>query len=82
MAVTPAYVVTLAILNPITILHLVGGAHNDAIMLGLLVCGLAAARRGRPVAGLVLCALAAAIKVPAAVGVLYIGWGWMGPGIP
>jgi alpha-1,6-mannosyltransferase len=77
-----AYVVTLAILNPITILHLVGGAHNDAIMLGLLVCGLAAARRGRPVAGLVLCALATAIKVPAALGVLYIGWDWMGPGIP
>jgi hypothetical protein len=77
-----SYVVTLAILNPITILHLVGGAHNDAIMLGLLVCGLAAARRGRPVAGLVLCALATAIKVPAAVGVLYIGWEWMGPGIP
>jgi alpha-1,6-mannosyltransferase len=77
-----SYVVTLAILNPITILHLVGGAHNDAIMLGLLVCGLAAARRGRPVAGLVLCALATAIKVPGALGVLYIGWEWMGPGIP
>jgi hypothetical protein len=78
----PGYVLTLAILNPITILHLVGGAHNDAIMLGLLACGLAVARRGRPVAGLVLCALAAAIKVPAAVGIIYIGWEWMGVGIP
>ena len=78
----PAYVLTLAILNPVTVLHLVGGAHNDAIMLGLLVTGLAVARRGRPVAGLVLCALAAAIKVPAAIGVLYVGWEWMGTGIP
>jgi alpha-1,6-mannosyltransferase len=78
----PAYVLTLAILNPITVLHLVGGAHNDAIMLGLLVCGIAVARRGRPVAGIVLCALGAAIKVPAALGILYIGWEWMGAGIP
>ncbi|HEY5250424.1 MAG TPA: polyprenol phosphomannose-dependent alpha 1,6 mannosyltransferase MptB [Acidimicrobiales bacterium] len=77
-----AYVVTLAILNPVTILHLIGGAHNDALMLGLLVCGIAMARRGRPVAGIVLCALAAAVKVPAAIGIVYIGWEWMGAGIP
>jgi hypothetical protein len=78
----PAYVLTLAILNPVTVLHLVGGAHNDALMLGLLVCGIAVARRGRPVAGIVLCALAAAVKVPAAIGIIYIGWEWMGAGIP
>lgn len=78
----PTYVLTLAILNPLTVLHLVGGAHNDAIMLGLLVCGIAVAHRGRPVAGIVLCALAAAIKVPAAVGIIYIAWEWMGAGIP
>jgi len=78
----PAYVLMLAILNPVTVLHLVGGAHNDALMLGLLVCGIAVARRGRPVLGIVLCALAAAVKVPAAVGILYIGWEWMGAGIP
>jgi len=40
------------------------------------------ARRGRPVAGIVLCALAAAVKVPAALGVIYIGWDWMGTGLP
>jgi hypothetical protein len=78
----PAYVLTLAILNPVTVLHLVGGAHNDALMLGLLVCGIAVAKRGRPVAGIALCALAAAVKVPAAIGILYIGWEWMGAGIP
>ncbi len=31
---------TLAVLNPLILLHLVGGAHNDALMLGLLVAGL------------------------------------------
>ena len=78
----PSYAFTVAVLNPVTILHLVGGAHNDALMLGLLMCGLAVARRGRPVAGIVLCALAAAVKVPAALGVVYIGWDWMGTGLP
>ncbi|HUC37790.1 MAG TPA: polyprenol phosphomannose-dependent alpha 1,6 mannosyltransferase MptB, partial [Acidimicrobiales bacterium] len=43
-----AYVFTLAVLNPVTVLHLVGGAHNDALMLGLLMAGLAVAKRGRP----------------------------------
>ncbi len=78
----PSYAFTVAVLNPVTILHLVGGAHNDALMLGLLMCGLALARRNRPVAGIVLCALAAAVKVPAALGVVYIGWDWMGTGLP
>ncbi len=78
----PSYVLTLAVLNPVTMLHLIGGAHNDGLMLGLLAVGLALAKRGRPVAGIVLCALAAAVKVPAAIGVVYIGWEWMGPGIP
>ena len=78
----PSYAFTVAVLNPVTILHLVGGAHNDALMLGLLMAGLAVARRGRPVAGIVLCALAAAVKVPAALGVIYIGWDWMGTGLP
>ncbi|HMK62994.1 MAG TPA: polyprenol phosphomannose-dependent alpha 1,6 mannosyltransferase MptB [Acidimicrobiales bacterium] len=78
----PGYAVTLAVLNPVTLLHLIGGAHNDGLMLGLLAVGLALAKRGRPVAGIVLCALAAAVKVPAAIGVVYVGWEWMGPRLP
>ena len=37
----PAFV--LAVLNPLTLLALVGGAHNDAIMVGLLLAGVTAA---------------------------------------
>ena len=53
-------------------MHLVSGAHNDALMVGLLVAGLAvvASRPGRPgplLAGGVLLGLAAAIKVTALV---------------
>jgi hypothetical protein len=74
----PAFV--LAVLNPLTLLALVGGAHNDALMVGLLLAGVTAARSRHPVWGVVLCALAAAIKVPAAIGIVYIAWEWAGPG--
>jgi hypothetical protein len=73
---------TLMVLNPITLFHLIGGAHNDALMVGLLLCGLTAAKEKRPVVGIVLCALATAVKAPAALGVLYVGWSWLGPYVP
>ncbi len=72
----PAEIFVLAILNPVTIFHLIGGSHNDAIMLGLLVAGVAVARKGHPIWGIILCTMAAAIKVPAALGVVYIGFEW------
>jgi hypothetical protein len=72
----------LAVLNPIVVLTLIGGAHNDAMMVALLVAGLTAARLKHPVWGVVLCALAAAVKAPAALGILYIGWEWLGAGVP
>lgn len=68
----------LAALNPLVLLNLVAGAHNDALMLGFLVVGYALARRGHPVLGIVCCAFGAAVKVPALIGVLYIGWDWLG----
>lgn len=66
----------LAALNPVVLLVLVGGAHNDALMLGLLVAGCALARRHHALAGLVLCALAAQVKLPALIGAVFIGWWW------
>jgi hypothetical protein len=75
----PAKAFGLAVLNPATILHGLGGAHNDVLMAGLLVAGLALAKRNHPVLGIVLCALAASVKVPAAIGIIYIGWDWVSP---
>jgi alpha-1,6-mannosyltransferase len=74
----PAVAVTLAVLNPLVLLDLLGGAHNDALMLGLLVSGCALGRRGNIVTGLVLCTLAAEVKIPALIGVVFIGWWWAG----
>jgi hypothetical protein len=73
---SPAF--TLAVLNPLVLLYLIGGMHNDALMLGLLMAGLALAARRHPVLGVLLCALAAEVKVPAALGIVFIGWMWAG----
>jgi alpha-1,6-mannosyltransferase len=73
---------TLTVLNPVVILYLIGSAHNDALMLGLLIAGFTLAKEKRPVLGIILCALATAIKAPAAIGILYIGWGWLGTTAP
>ncbi len=78
----PGDIFMLAVLNPLVILMLVGGAHNDALMLGLLVAGITAAKLRHPAWGVVLCTLAAAIKIPAALGIVYIAWDWMGTGLP
>ncbi|WP_406450467.1 polyprenol phosphomannose-dependent alpha 1,6 mannosyltransferase MptB [Streptomyces sp. NBC_01622] len=64
----PAAALWLGALNPLVLLHLVAGAHNDAIMLGLLGTGLVAARGRWPVLGAVLVTLAALVKAPAALG--------------
>jgi hypothetical protein len=65
----------LALLSPLTLLHLVSAGHNDAIMVGLLAAGVALASSGRPFAGIVLCTMAAAVKLPAAVAIVFIVWG-------
>ena len=44
--VIPQAAVWLGVLNPLTILHLVGGIHNEAILLGLLLVGVELGLRG------------------------------------
>ncbi|MEV7345218.1 polyprenol phosphomannose-dependent alpha 1,6 mannosyltransferase MptB [Streptomyces sp. NPDC093544] len=68
----PAAALWLGALNPLVLLHLVAGAHNDALMLGLLGVGLVAARGRWPVLGVVLVTLAALVKAPAALGLLAV----------
>jgi hypothetical protein len=78
----PAHAVLLGAGSPLVLLALLGGAHNDALMIGLLMAGLAVAKRVGTVPGVILCALAAGVKSPAALGVLFLGWVWAGPGAP
>ena len=52
----------LGVANPLVLLHLVGGAHNEALMLGLMLAGLAVA--SLPLAAVLITA-AALVKLPA-----------------
>jgi alpha-1,6-mannosyltransferase len=58
--------------SPLLLTHLASGAHNDALMLGLLVAGLAYAVERHAVAAAALVGLAAAVKAPAALALPFV----------
>lgn len=62
--------------GPLVLLHMIGGSHNDALMMGLLTVGMAAFIAHRRVASVVLVTLAVAVKLPAAAALAFIGWNW------
>ena len=79
----PGSAFALGLLNPLVLLFLIGSGHNDALMIGLLVAGLALARTDHPYRGTVLCALAGAIKAPGIIGVAAIAFAcaWAAPSL-
>lgn len=68
----PARAFWLGVCNPLVLIHFIAGAHNDSLMVGLIVAGLALAALKRPVAGLLVCAVAATVKAPAAIAAAFI----------
>lgn len=76
--VDPAKAVWLCLLNPLVLMHFVAGAHNDALMVGLMVAGLALAVERRPVLGVVMIGLAGAVKPTALVALPFAGLLWAG----
>ena len=62
--------------GPLVLLHMIGGSHNDALMMGLLTLGMAAFTAHRRFLAVVLVVLAVAVKLPAAVALVFIGWNW------
>lgn len=56
--------------NPVLLVHTVGAAHNDIIMVFFILAGFMAYRKGRPYLGLVLVVLSVLVKP---VGVLALG---------
>lgn len=78
--VSPPVAVAIAIANPISVLHLVGGAHNDSLLMALLATGCALALRGKWPLAVVFMALATGVKLPAAAAIVYLGWQRAGVG--
>jgi alpha-1,6-mannosyltransferase len=78
---TPRTALWLGVLNPLVLWHLVGGAHNDSLMLGLMLTGTVVALEALRERiewwslglGVVLVALGAEVKLPAVVALAVIG---------
>ncbi|MDO5682833.1 MAG: polyprenol phosphomannose-dependent alpha 1,6 mannosyltransferase MptB [Propionibacteriaceae bacterium] len=78
LRVSPRRAMWFGLVNPLAIAHLVGGAHNDAVMIGFISLGLLAAIRRRFLLGCVLVAAAAAVKIPAVLAIVpvaVLAWG-------
>ncbi|MBC7374007.1 MAG: polyprenol phosphomannose-dependent alpha 1,6 mannosyltransferase MptB, partial [Frankiales bacterium] len=70
----PGRALWLGVANPLVLVHLLSGAHNDALMIGLMAAGLAVAGRGgRWLAiGAALVTGGALIKVPAVAALAFL----------
>jgi alpha-1,6-mannosyltransferase len=72
----PVRATWLVTLNPLLLFALVVPGHNDLLMVGILVAGVALAAERHPIWGIALCAIAAGIKLPALAGAAFIAVTW------
>ncbi|MFF0490708.1 alpha-(1-_6)-mannopyranosyltransferase A [Nocardia sp. NPDC003482] len=73
----PTVALWLAVLNPLVLIHLIGGVHNEMLMVGLMAAGIALVLEHRHVAGIVVIAIGVAIKATAGVALPFLVWIWM-----
>jgi hypothetical protein len=78
--VDPGTATWLGVLNPLVLMHFVSGAHNDALMVGLLAAAFWLAACNRCLWAAVLVGGAIAIKPIAVLALPFIGLQWAGPG--
>jgi alpha-1,6-mannosyltransferase len=62
--------------NPLVLVHLVGGPHNDMLMVSLLCTGVLLVLDRRHVYGIAVVTLGAAVKVTAVVALPFLIWVW------
>ncbi|MGH3960616.1 alpha-(1-_6)-mannopyranosyltransferase A [Mycobacterium sp.] len=67
----------ICVLNPLVIIHLMGGVHNEMLMVGLMAAGIALTFECHHVAGIALVAVAIAVKATAGIALPFLVWVWM-----
>jgi alpha-1,6-mannosyltransferase len=65
-----------AVANPVMVIHMVGGGHNDLLVVGLLAAGSLVALRGRHIGGIALVTLAMAVKASAVIALPFLVLVW------
>ncbi len=66
----------ICVLNPLVIIHLMGGVHNEMLMVGLMTAGIALTFQHRHVAGITAVAVAVAVKATAGIALPFLVWAW------
>ncbi|HEY9264303.1 MAG TPA: alpha-(1-_6)-mannopyranosyltransferase A [Mycobacterium sp.] len=66
----------ICVLNPLVIVHLMGGVHNEMLMVGLMMAGIALCFRGHHVSGVTLIAIGVALKATAGLALPFMVWVW------
>ncbi|SDW68578.1 alpha-1,6-mannosyltransferase [Amycolatopsis xylanica] len=66
----------LAVASPMMVIHLVGGPHNDLLMLGFLTTGVLATLERKHALAVVLVTIGMLIKPTAAIALPFIVWMW------
>jgi alpha-1,6-mannosyltransferase len=67
----------ICVLNPLVLIHLMGGVHNEMLMVGLMTAGIALTFGGRHVLGITLITVAIAVKATAGISLPFLVWVWM-----
>ena len=67
----------ICVLNPLVIVHLMGGVHNEMLMVGLMMAGIALTLDRHPVAGVAVVVVAVAVKATAGLALPFLAWVWM-----
>ena len=67
----------ICVLNPLVIIHLMGGVHNEMLMVGLMAAGITLTFERRHAAGATLIAVGVAVKATAGIALPFMVWVWM-----
>ncbi|WP_405498105.1 alpha-(1-_6)-mannopyranosyltransferase A [Nocardia sp. NBC_00511] len=73
----PTTALWLAVLNPLVLIHLIGGVHNEMLMVGLMAAGIALVLEHHHVGGIVVVAIGVAVKATAGIALPFLVWIWM-----
>lgn len=70
----PTVALWLGVANPVMVLHLVGGMHNESIMVGMVSIGLWLALRRRFLLAVAIISVAVSLKATAAIALPFVVW--------
>lgn len=70
----PALALWLGVMNPVMIIHLIGGMHNESVMVGLVSIGIVLALRKNVLLGIAIIAVGMALKATAAFALPFVVW--------